>query len=44
MLVTWCMQCVISVSTVLWCGDVLNHSGKYVFATVMCFYFCLCVS
>ena len=36
MLVTCCMQCAMSVSTVLLCGDVLSVDGKYVYATVMC--------
>ena len=35
MLVTCRMQYAMSVSTVLYCGDVVSLGGKYEFATVM---------
>ena len=35
MLMTCGMQCAMSVSMVLLCGDVVSLGGKYVFVTVM---------
>ena len=39
MLVTCCIQCVMYVSTVLLCGDVVCFGGQYVLATVICLVF-----
>ena len=43
MLVTCRMQYAMSVSTVLWCGDVMSLDGKYVFATVMSLVLPMCI-
>ena len=43
MLVTCCMQCAISVSMVLYCGDGVSPGGKYVFVTVMCLVWLMCI-
>ena len=43
MLVTCCMQYAMSMSRVLWCGDVVSLGGKYVFETVMCLVLPMCI-
>ena len=43
MLVTCCMQCAMSVYTVLQCGDVVSLGRRYVFATVMSLVLPMCI-
>ena len=43
MLVTCRMQYVMAVAMVLYCGDVVSHDRKYVFATVTCLVLPMCI-
>ena len=42
MFVMYCMQCCMSVSSVLQCVDVLSRGGIYMFAIVICLVLLMC--